>query len=60
MMNKVIAADLRDSQFWELIKVVPKNSVPVAGISLALNVILPGFGTILSANFDQRGDVSKA
>ena len=60
VMTKVIAPDLYDSQFWQLIKVVPKNSVPIAAIGAFLNLILPGFGTILAACADQRGDVSKA
>ena len=60
VMSKVIQPDLKDSEFWQLIKVVPKNSIIVASIGLVLNIILPGFGTILSACMDQRGDVSKA
>ena len=51
-MNRVIAPDRQDEEFWMLIKQVPKNSVPVAGVGLVLNLILPGFGTLLSACLD--------
>ena len=59
VMNRVIAADLRDSEFWLLIKHVPKNTQTIAGIGLVLNIILPGFGTLLSACMDQKDGVSK-
>lgn len=51
-LNRVIAPDRQDEEFWMLIKQVPKNSVPVAAIGLVLNIVLPGFGTLLSACLD--------
>ena len=51
-MNKVIAPDRQDEEFWLLLKQVPKNTMPVAAIGFLLNIILPGFGTLLSACFD--------
>ena len=59
-LNRVIAPDRQDEEFWQLIKQVPKNTVPVAAIGLVLNIILPGFGTLLSACLDQKGEVSKS
>ena len=52
VMSKVIQPDLHDSEFWNLIKVVPKNTMVVACIGMILNIILPGFGTILAACMD--------
>ena len=48
-INKVIAPDWKDEQFWQLIKEVPTNSEPLAYFGLLLNIVMPGFGTMMAA-----------
>ena len=41
--------DDQDRQIWEMMTNVPLVTKPVAIISAILNLILPGFGTVLAA-----------
>ena len=61
MQENVLQPDPIDMLFWELITSVPQVTQNVAIIVVILNIILPGFGTIL-ATCAQKNDgiVSKA
>ena len=47
--EKVMIVDDQDRQIWEMMTNVPLVTKPVAIISAILNLILPGFGTVLAA-----------
>ena len=47
--QKVLVVDDMDRQVWMLVSNVPYVTKPIAAISAFLNLILPGFGTILAA-----------
>ena len=48
MQEKVMVVDDADKKFWTLISNVPLVSKPVAIIQAVLNLILPGFGTMVA------------
>ncbi|TNV81298.1 hypothetical protein FGO68_gene8798 [Halteria grandinella] len=53
--NRIIAVDDKDAQVWALITDVPKISNKVIAFLLfALNVIVPGLGTIVASCFSEK------
>ena len=44
-----MVVDDRDREVWRLITEVPYVSMPIAGIALVINFVLPGFGTWIVA-----------
>ena len=51
MNEKVIKVDERDRQMWELSIAVPRVHKALAVVFAILNILLPGFGTMLAACF---------
>ena len=49
MNDNVLAVDLKDKEFFNELQVVPRVSMFLAIISFALNIIMPGFGTIVAS-----------
>ena len=49
VQSRVIQPDPTDQMLWQLLTMVPRVSMPVAGIVFFLNIILPGIGTIVAA-----------
>ena len=49
MQQKVMVVDDVDRQVWELVSNVPHVSKPIAVAQFIINLILPGFGTCISA-----------
>ena len=47
--NKILVVDDIDRQVWEYLTLVPRVGREIAVASLLINLILPGFGTLLSA-----------
>ena len=47
--NKILVVDDIDRQVWEYATLVPRVNKIVAIISLVVNLILPGFGTLITA-----------
>ena len=58
MKTKVLTIDQDDKKIWELITNVPHVSKPVAVAQAILNLIFPGFGTIVMA-FASKETTSK-
>ena len=44
-----MVVDNLDRQVWELVSNVPYVSKPVAIVSAVLNLLIPGFGTMIAA-----------
>ena len=57
--TKVMVVDDVDRQIWELVTNVPRIPKPLAFICAFLNLIIPGFGTIVAACMAPN-NVSKA
>ena len=51
-----MAVGEQDSQFWKLISEVPRVVPAIAWIAFIINVLLPGFGTILIGCMGERGE----
>ena len=49
LQTKVMIIDPIDKQVWDLMADVPYVSKPVAGVSAVVNLLFPGFGTVISA-----------
>ena len=49
MQTKVMVIDDIDKQVYEMATNVPHVSKPVAAICVVLNLIFPGFGTLVAA-----------
>ena len=49
MKTKVLVVDDKDREVWRLTTDVPFVSMPVAGVCMLLNILLPGFGTWVAA-----------
>lgn len=47
--NKVMKNNDYDMRVWSYVSDVPKVSLPIAYVSAFINVILPGFGTMIAA-----------
>ena len=47
--NKVMVVDDVDRQVWELVSNVPYVSKPVAVVTGVVNLIFPGFGTLIAS-----------
>ena len=47
--NKVMVIDDVDKQVFEMCTNVPHVSKPIAGVCVLLNLIFPGFGTLVAA-----------
>ena len=58
MQSRVMVVDDVDKQIWELVSIMPYVSKPMAWISFIVNIVLPGFGTML-ATCSARETVSK-
>ena len=56
--NKVLVVDDVDKQVFEMMTNVPHVSKPIAGVCAVLNLIFPGFGTLVAACASQE-NVSK-
>ena len=47
--NSVLEVDLKDKQLWGYMQEVPKVSAVVAFVAFAMNILIPGLGTIIAA-----------
>ena len=60
LQKRVMKVDVYDQQVWDIVRDVPRVNNVVAVIAAILNLILPGFGTIVAACASQGNDtVSK-
>ena len=48
-MSKMMVIDDIDREVWEIVTNVPKVSMPVAVGQMVVNLVLPGFGTWITA-----------
>ena len=49
LKENVAVVDEYDRQIWEMLTNVPLVSKPIAIASAFLNLLIPGFGTVLAA-----------
>ena len=59
MEKKVLVRNQDDDLIWEKLKNVPKLNKPIAVFCAVVNIILPGFGTIVAACMTDEDVLSK-